>query len=101
MMKLGADGLSIAAGPFTDGGDILGAMILRAATAEQAKQIEAEDPAVKAGMFTMDVLPFVSTDEGQFQPWATPFARAGLRPPYASDFATATEAGLSTSSPMR
>ena len=74
MKKLGADGGSVAAGPFTDGGDIIGAMILRDATVEQARAIEAADPAVKAGIFTVDVMPFMTVDEGQFQPWATPFA---------------------------
>lgn len=75
MMKLGDDGLSIASGPFTDGGEINGAMILRASTPEEARKIEADDPAVRAGMFTAEVLPFMSTDEGQFQPWAKPFAQ--------------------------
>ncbi len=75
MMTLGADGVSIAAGPFIDGGDLMGAMILRAATADEAKAIEAADPAVKAGMFTVDVMPFMTVEEGQFQPWAKPFAQ--------------------------
>ena len=75
MMKLGADGASVAAGPFTDGGEIAGAMILRASTVEAAKKVESDDPAVRAGLFTVEVLPFMSTDEGQFQPWATPFAQ--------------------------
>ncbi len=75
MMKLGDEGRSIAAGPFTDGGEINGAMILRASTPEEARKIEADDPAVKAGALTVEVLPFMSTDEGQFQPWAKPFAQ--------------------------
>ncbi len=69
MTKLGSEGTVIAAGPFTDGGEILGAALVRAATAERAKEIEADDPAVKGGLFTVEVLPFMSTDEGQFQPW--------------------------------
>lgn len=75
MKKLGADGISVAAGPFTDGGEIVGAMILRDATVERAKEIEAADPGVKSGMFTVEVMPFMTVDEGQFQPWAKPFAQ--------------------------
>ena len=69
MYKLGADGTSMAAGPFLDGGDIQGVMILKVATPEQAREIEAADPAVKAGIFTVEVAPFLSPD-GWFGKWA-------------------------------
>jgi uncharacterized protein YciI len=73
MMKLGAGGISLAAGPFTDGADIVGAMVLQLPTVDRAKEIEADDPAVKAGMFTVEVLSFMAP-EGWFKPWAQPFA---------------------------
>ena len=73
MMKLGADGSSLAAGPFSDGGDIMGAIVM-GVTADRAKEIEAEDPAVKAGLFTVEVLSFMAP-EGWFKPWAQPFAQ--------------------------
>lgn len=74
MMKLGADGSSLAAGPFTDGGDIAGAMVMSVPTADRAKEIEAEDPAVKAGLFAVEILSFMAP-EGWFKPWAQPFAQ--------------------------
>jgi len=66
--KLGADGRAGAAGPFTDGGDIQGIIIVKADTAEKALEIQAQDPAVKAGIFTMEVLPFMAP-EGWFGKW--------------------------------
>src|SRR5688500_9603896 len=49
LYKLAADGLNMAAGPFLDGGDIAGVIVMKAASPERAKEIEAEDPGVKAG----------------------------------------------------
>src|SRR5687768_17107107 len=69
MYKLGADGTSMAAGPFLDGGDIQGLMILKVATPEQAREIESVDPAVKAGIFAVEVASFLSPD-GWFGKWA-------------------------------
>jgi uncharacterized protein YciI len=69
MYKLGADGTSMAAGPFTDGGDIQGILIVKAETPEKARDIESADPAVKAGIFTVEVAPFLSPD-GWFGKWA-------------------------------
>jgi uncharacterized protein YciI len=70
MYKLGAEGTSMAAGPFTDGGDIQGIMILKVPTPERAREIEGNDPGVKAGIFTVDVATFLSPD-GWFGPkWA-------------------------------
>jgi uncharacterized protein YciI len=63
--KLGADGKGMAAGPFTDGGEIQGIIMMKAGSAEEAREIEAADPGVKAGVFTMEVLPFLSP-EGWF-----------------------------------
>ncbi len=69
IFKLGASGVFAAAGPFTDGGDIQGVIIVKADTPEKALEIEAADPGVKAGLFTMEALPFLSP-EGWFGRWA-------------------------------
>jgi uncharacterized protein YciI len=74
MKKLGADGRSMAAGPFTDDGEILGVIVLKAASPEQAREIEAADPAVQAGRFVMEILPFMAAADA-FKPWAEPFAQ--------------------------
>jgi len=69
LYKLAADGTNMAAGPFTDGGEIQGIAILKASTPDQAREIESSDPAVKAGIFTMDIAPFMAP-EGWFGKWA-------------------------------
>jgi uncharacterized protein YciI len=69
MYKLGADRVSMAAGPVLDGGEIDGLMIMKTATPERAREIEAEDPAVKAGIFAVEAVPFMSP-EGWFGKWA-------------------------------
>jgi uncharacterized protein len=69
MYKLGADGRSMAAGPVRDGGDIQGLIIMKASTSDEARAIESEDPAVKAGIFAVEVAPFMSP-EGWFGKWA-------------------------------
>ena len=73
LTKLGNEGVGLAAGPFGDGGDIRGLLIVAATSAEQARELEAADPAVKAGRLAIDVLPFMSP-EGWFHKPATPFA---------------------------
>lgn len=69
LYKRGAEGVYKAAGPFTDGGDIQGIIFVAAPTPEKAMEIEGEDPAVKAGYFAMEALPFMSP-EGYFGTWA-------------------------------
>ena len=69
LYKLGADGKAVAAGPFRNEGEIQGIIMMKAATPEEAREIEGADPAVKAGIFTMEVLPFMSP-EGWFGKWA-------------------------------
>ena len=69
MYKLAADGTSMVAGPFLDGGDIQGVIVMKAPAPEKAREIEANDPAVKAGIFTVDAAPFMSP-EGWFGKWA-------------------------------
>lgn len=72
LKKLSAEGTGLAAGPFTDGGEIAGVIVMNAPTPEKAREIEAADPAVKAGLFVMDVLPFMAP-EGWFGKWMEPF----------------------------
>lgn len=67
--KLGAEGKGMAAGPFTDNGEIQGIIMMKAASPERAREMESADPAVQAGIFTMEVLPFMSP-EGWFGRWA-------------------------------
>ena len=67
--KLAADGVLAAAGPFTDGGDIQGVHMIKADTPEKALAIGGEDPAVKAGVFVMEALPFLSPPNW-FGKWA-------------------------------
>ena len=69
LYKLADDGTNMAAGPFADGGDIQGILILKAPTPEKALEIESADPAVKAGFFLMEAAPFLSP-EGWFGKWA-------------------------------
>ena len=69
LYKLAGEGTYVAAGPFLDGGDIAGVIVVKAPTPERAKEIEAEDPGVKAGMFTVEAAPFMAP-EGWFGPWA-------------------------------
>jgi uncharacterized protein YciI len=69
LYKLAADGINMAAGPFLDGGEIAGVIVMKAATPERAKEIEGEDPGVKAGLFTMEAAPFMAP-ENWFGKWA-------------------------------
>ena len=69
LYKLAAEGTNMAAGPFPDGGDIQGILIVKAATPERALEIESADPAVKAGIFAMEVVSFLAP-EGWFGKWA-------------------------------
>jgi uncharacterized protein len=69
LYRLAEAGTNMAAGPFTDSGDIEGILIVKAPTPEKALEIEGADPAVKAGIFVMEAAPFMSP-EGWFGKWA-------------------------------
>lgn len=73
LTKLGSEGFGLAAGPFGDDGDIRGLLIVAAKSEQHARELEAADPAVKAGRLTIDVLPFMAP-EGWFHKPATPLA---------------------------
>jgi uncharacterized protein YciI len=77
LTKLGDEGAGLAAGPFGDSGDIRGLLIVTAASAQQARELEAADPAVKAGRLTIDVIPFLSPEKW-FQKPAAPFSMETL-----------------------
>lgn len=69
--KLGAEGYGMAAGPFGDDGDIRGIVILKAASAAQARELTEQDPAVKAGRLAVEIMTFLSP-EGWFGKPAQP-----------------------------
>ena len=77
LTKLGDEGFGLAAGPFGDGGDVRGLLIVTAKSEQHARELEAADPAVKAGRFAIDVLPFMAP-EGWFRKPATPFSMETL-----------------------
>jgi len=60
MDGLGKQGKLVAAGPFLDEGDARGIVIYRVANVEEAKQLAAGDPAVKAGRLTIDARPWMT-----------------------------------------
>jgi uncharacterized protein len=55
--SLGRSGKGVIAGPFTDGGSILGALVLNA-SAEEAKELISNDPLVKAGFASVEIHPW-------------------------------------------
>ena len=69
MYKLAGEGTYAAAGPFLDGLEISGVIVVKA-TPERTKEIVAEDPAVKAGLFTAESVSFMAP-EGWFGTWAS------------------------------
>lgn len=70
----GADGTYKVAGPFTEDGEIAGIMFAAAPTPEKALEIEAQDPAVKAGVFVAEAISFMAP-EGWFPGKWAPFGQ--------------------------
>ena len=60
MDALHKQGKLVAAGPFVDGSDYRGIVIYRLKTVEEAKQLAAQDPAVKAGRLILDARPWMT-----------------------------------------
>ena len=56
--KMAETGKLIIAGPFSDGGDLRGMFIFRVDTAEEAKALAEQDPAVKAGRLVLEWHPW-------------------------------------------
>jgi uncharacterized protein YciI len=60
MDELHKQGKLVAAGPFGDGSDFRGIVIYRVKNVEEAKQLAAKDPAVKAGRLVIDARPWMT-----------------------------------------
>ena len=58
IMKLAAEGKLIVAGPFLDNTDIRGIFIFNVGSIEEAKKLTESDPAVKAGVLSMELHPW-------------------------------------------
>lgn len=57
--KLGAAGHAHIAGPMGDNGDLRGIILMKAASADAARALEAEDPAVKAGRLRIEMVSYM------------------------------------------
>ena len=55
-------GKAVIAGPFQDQSGLAGILILRSSSPEEAKALVEADPAVKAGLFTTEMHPWLSED---------------------------------------
>jgi len=53
----------VIAGPIGDQGRLRGVLVLRTATIDEARAIASNDPAVKAGLFAVEVHPWFAADE--------------------------------------
>ena len=60
MDDLHKQGKLVAAGPFADGSDYRGIVIYRVKNVDEAKQLAAKDPAVKAGRLILDARPWMT-----------------------------------------
>lgn len=58
IQKLADEGKLVVAGPFMDGKEIEGIFIFDVTTVEEAKTLTETDPAIKAGVLTMELRPF-------------------------------------------
>jgi uncharacterized protein YciI len=58
IMKLAAEGKLIMAGPFLDDKDIRGIFIFNVGNIEEAKKLTESDPAIKAGVLSMELHPW-------------------------------------------
>jgi len=56
--RLAKEGKLLLAGPFLDKGDLAGIFIFNVTTIEEAKNLVATDPAVKAGLFDVELHPW-------------------------------------------
>lgn len=58
IMRLADEGKLVVAGPFMDDQPVEGIFIFNVATIEEAKALTETDPAIKAGVLTMELRPF-------------------------------------------
>lgn len=66
--RMAAEGKLIVAGPFMDDGDIRGIYVFNVSTIEEAEQLTASDPAIKAGRLTMELHPWYGSAALQWNP---------------------------------
>jgi uncharacterized protein YciI len=59
LRKLALSGKMVLAGPLTDGGTIRGLCVFKAASLEEARAFEEDDPAVKAGRLAVEAHPWM------------------------------------------
>ena len=59
LRKLALSGKLVLAGPLTDGGTIRGLCVFKAASLEEARAFEDDDPAVKAGRLAIEAHPWM------------------------------------------
>ncbi len=60
LTKLGQEGHAYIAGPMGVDGDLRGIILMKAASADAARALEADDPAVKAGRLKIEVVSYMS-----------------------------------------
>ena len=58
--EMAEKGKLVAAGPFTDGGELRGMYIFKVASLEEAQALSNEDPSVKAGRLVTELHPWFS-----------------------------------------
>jgi tetratricopeptide (TPR) repeat protein len=57
--KLGESGKVVLDGPFSGDGDLRGALLFKVGSADEARKLESEDPAVAAGRLVIDLHPWL------------------------------------------
>src|SRR5579863_7040457 len=58
IQEMAKSGKLVVAGPFTDGGDLQGIFLFQGVSAEEARQLSDDDPAVKAGRLRIEIHPW-------------------------------------------
>ena len=58
IQRMAKDGKLVLAGPFMDDGELRGIFVFQGITAEEAQQLAANDPAVKAGRLRIEMHPW-------------------------------------------
>jgi uncharacterized protein YciI len=75
--KLNREGINLLYGPFRDDGPLRGLAVMKVESADQAKELFAEDPHVKAGRLAVDVKPWMGP-KGWFHPPIDPMTPENL-----------------------
>jgi len=76
IQKMAEAGKLLVAGPFTDGGDLRGLYVFRVGTMEEAQQLAATDPAVKAGRLRLEFHPWFAAKNIKVTAQAEPLVPA-------------------------